>query len=70
MSIGCRERWRLWGEVEKQDREAIAAGYPNADFYKPFLMAFTAYQAHFNNCPECKTWANEFAEGVKDEVSG
>lgn len=68
MTDRCAESWRLWQEVEKQDQAATAAGYPNSDFYKPFELAFREYQSHFKNCPQCRSWVDEWESGAKNEI--
>ncbi len=68
MSESCAERWRLWAEVEKKQHVARLSGYVCEEDYKPFELAMKDYQQHFKTCSACRTWADEFAEGAKNEI--
>jgi len=59
MSEPCRERWRLFGRVEKTQREALEIGQID-EAYQPFQDAMTAYRNHFKTCPACRVWADEW----------
>lgn len=64
----CAESWRLFHELEVQQRAARDEGCMVDQFYKPYDLIFREYQAHFKTCEQCRAWVDSWAEGAKNEI--
>jgi len=59
VSDGCRERWQLFAEVERQQYLARLDHIPDEE-YIGFRDAMDRYRSHFRACELCKAWLGEW----------
>lgn len=59
MAEGCRERWQLFAEVERQQQLARLDCIVDEE-HIGFREAMARYRSHFRACDRCRAWLDEW----------